>query len=363
MSQKEILMLGNEILRKKSVPVDFAKDPVEQYIHDLRDTLYYIQKEKKIGRAIAGPQIGYLKRIIYMETEDNQITMINPQIIKKSRKTIEVWDSCFSADLAFFGRTLRHRVITVKYMNENQEPLCEEFTDDLSELFQHEIDHLDGVLFTDHIIDNQIIMRDEWDRLQRLSVPSDKEPEPVQDIPTIESERLILRPFVPDDAAEVQRLAGNRAIADTTLNIPHPYRDGMAEKWISGHQDYFLLGHGVTFAVTGKQEGSLIGAISLMGMTVKHQAELGYWLGKPYWNMGFCTEAGKAMLKFAFSELGLVRVHASYLSRNPASGRVMEKLGMKHEGTRRQHVRKWDKLEDIELYGILKEEWGKTGNM
>jgi len=360
MSKKKILMFGNEILRKKSVPVDFLEDPVEQYIQDLRDTLYHIQKEKKIGRAIAGVQIGYLKRIIYMETEEKKIVMINPQIIRKSQDTFEVWDSCFSAGLAFFGRTLRHSSITVEYVDESQELKYEEFTDDLSELFQHEIDHLEGILFTDRIIDNQIIMKSEWERLYQLPVPSDRESEKIKEIPIIECERLILRPFVPDDAAEVQRLAGDRAIADTTLNIPHPYKDGMAEEWISSHKGAFAQGQGVTFAVTGKSDRSLVGAIGLMGKTGGHQAEMGYWIGKPYWNMGFCTEAGKAILQFAFSELGLVRVHASYLSRNPASGRVMEKLGMKHEGTRRQHVRKWDNIEDLEVYGILKEEWEKA---
>lgn len=165
MAVKIILMIGNEILRKKSESINFEKDSVEMYIRDLRDTLQNFQKKKKIGRAIAGPQIGYLKRIIYMESEGKQIIMINPQIIKKSDVTFEVWDSCFSADVAFFGKTIRHKVITVAYMNENQEKIIEDFYEDLSELFQHEIDHLDGILFTDHIIDNQIIMRSEWERL------------------------------------------------------------------------------------------------------------------------------------------------------------------------------------------------------
>ena len=162
---RNILMFGNEFLRKKSERIDFAMDPVDQYIQDLKDTLHHVQKEKQIGRAIAGPQIGYLKRIIYMETKERQITMINPQVVNKSLETFEVWDSCFSADVAFFGKTLRHRVITLAYLNENQEQIQADFTDDLSELFQHEIDHLEGVLFIDHIIDNQIIMRSEWERL------------------------------------------------------------------------------------------------------------------------------------------------------------------------------------------------------
>ena len=118
-------------------------------------------------------------------------------------------------------------------------------------------------------------------------------------IPTLETERLILRPFRLEDAAEVQRFAGDRSIADTTLNIPHPYEAGMAEEWISKHRPDFEDGKGVTFAITRKSDGSLIGAIGLMGMVKGHQAELGYWIGQPYWSQGFCTEAGAAVLAFA----------------------------------------------------------------
>jgi peptide deformylase len=167
MSVKTILMIGNETLRKKSEPVDFVKDPVDQYINDLRDTLHYMQREKKIGQAIAGPQVGYLKRIIYMESEGKTIVMINPYITRKSQETFEVWDSCFSADVAFFGKAIRHKTITVEYMNENEETIHGDFADDLSELFQHEIDHLEGILFIDRIVDNQIMMRGEWEKLYR----------------------------------------------------------------------------------------------------------------------------------------------------------------------------------------------------
>jgi [ribosomal protein S5]-alanine N-acetyltransferase len=173
-------------------------------------------------------------------------------------------------------------------------------------------------------------------------------------IPTLETERLVLRPFTPADAGDVQRLAGDRSIADTTLSIPHPYEDGFAAEWISAHQKAFDEGTGVTFAITIKPDGALVGAIGLMGMTQGHQAELGYWIGRPYWNQGFSTEAGEAILRYAFLDLGLIRVHACYFTRNPASGRVMQKLGMQHEGCRRQHIKKWDNFEDVELYGILK---------
>ncbi len=96
-------------------------------------------------------------------------------------------------------------------------------------------------------------------------------------------------------------------------------------------------------------------------MTAGHRAELGYWIGEPFWNHGYCTEAARAFLDYAFGAVGLVRVHASHFSRNPASGRVMRKIGMKYEGCRRCHAKKWDKLEDLDLYGILKEEWSTAG--
>jgi [ribosomal protein S5]-alanine N-acetyltransferase len=176
-------------------------------------------------------------------------------------------------------------------------------------------------------------------------------------IPTLEAGSVILRPFVAADAPEVQRLAGDRAIADTTLNMPHPYEDGMAEAWISTHAAIHEDGQGVTFAITRKVDGVLVGAISLMNMTTGHQAELGYWIGKQHWNQGYCTDAVRSVLRYAFEELGLIRVHACYFSRNAASGRVMQKLGMRHEGCRRQHILKWNRLEDLELYGILKREW------
>lgn len=180
--------------------------------------------------------------------------------------------------------------------------------------------------------------------------------------PTLETPRLILRPFASSDAKEVQCLAGDCAIADTTQNIPHPYEDGMAETWISKHQGMFEQQKGVTFAITYKSNGVLIGAISLVGISKGHQAELGYWIGKPYWNQGICTEAGYAVLQYAFSVIGLVRVHSCHISRNPASGRVLKKLSMQYEGSRKQHVKKGDKCEDLELYGILKHEFEEAAN-
>ena len=172
--------------------------------------------------------------------------------------------------------------------------------------------------------------------------------------PALGSERLLLRAFERSDAADVQRLAGTRAVADTTLTIPHPYRDGMAEAWIATHAEQLSSGKGLTLAITTRDSGRLIGCISLVGIVENHQGELGWWIGADDWNHGYCTEAARLLVQHAFSTLGLLRVHACHLSRNPASGHVMQKLGMRHEGTRRGHVRKWGVMEDLELRGLTR---------
>lgn len=175
--------------------------------------------------------------------------------------------------------------------------------------------------------------------------------------PTIRTDRLLLRPFSPADASDVQRLAGDRDIASTTLTIPHPYEDGAAEEWISTHRERFEKGTLVNFAITRRADGALLGAIGLTIESGHCRAELGYWVGKPFWGNGYCTEAARAVLRYGFETLGLNRIQASHLGRNPASSRVIRKIGMKHEGTRPQHVRKWGKFEDIEEYGMLKSDW------
>jgi len=174
--------------------------------------------------------------------------------------------------------------------------------------------------------------------------------------PVLETERLILRPFQLCDADTVEKLAGDKQIASTTLNVPHPYPKGGAKEWIATHESTYLEGRGVVYAITLKND-ELVGSIGLSNLVQNHQAELGYWVGVPYWNKGYCTEAAEAVLEYGFEVLGLNRIHACYLSRNPASGRVLEKLGMGHEGTRKQHILKWGVFEDLALMGVLRKDW------
>jgi ribosomal-protein-alanine N-acetyltransferase len=175
-------------------------------------------------------------------------------------------------------------------------------------------------------------------------------------MPSLETPRLILSPFSFDDAPAVQRLAGDFAIADTTATIPHPYPDGAAESWIGSTASLWLVQQMLALAIRGKDDGALLGAISLFDILPEHRAELGYWIGKPFWGNGYASEAGHAILEFGFTELKLQRIHAEHLVRNPASGRVMAKIGLKQEGILRQHAIKWGKLEDVVCWGILREE-------
>lgn len=175
--------------------------------------------------------------------------------------------------------------------------------------------------------------------------------------PIITTNRLIMRPFTTQDGPRVQFLAGIKEIASMTVNIPHPYEDGMAEEWISSHKTGFAKGDLVVYAILLKDTNTLCGAISLMVNKVNKNAELGYWIGKPYWGNGYCTEAAKAILQYGFNVFNLHRIFALHFAKNPASGRVMQKIGMKYEGRLREHVCKQGSFEDIEQYGVLVHEW------
>ena len=176
--------------------------------------------------------------------------------------------------------------------------------------------------------------------------------------PTLETERLIMRPFRRSDAPDVQRLAGAREIAAGTLRLPHPYGEGMAERWIGSHQETFERGEGIAFAVTLRGNGRLIGAISLMAISTEHErAEMGYWIGVPYWNQGYCTEAARAVIRYGFEVLELNRIQASHFARNPASGRVMQKIGMTREGCQRQCFKKWGEFVDLVCHSVLRQEY------
>ena len=173
--------------------------------------------------------------------------------------------------------------------------------------------------------------------------------------PTIETDRLVLRPFRTRDADRVQALAGAVEVYQMTQNVPHPYEDGMAERWIASRATAFYKRQGVFFAVTLRSDETLIGSISL-GLTTTHRrGELGYWIGVPYWGRGYCTEAAVATVRYGLDDLGLHKVTSRHFAINPASGRVLEKAGLLKEGCLRGEIEKDGVFHDLVVYGLVRD--------
>jgi RimJ/RimL family protein N-acetyltransferase len=172
-------------------------------------------------------------------------------------------------------------------------------------------------------------------------------------LPALRTERLVLRAFELSDVPQVQQMAGEREVALNTISIPHPYPAGAAAEWIASQEQKREQGD-VNFAI---DDGQLVGSIGLRVQRDFERAELGYWIGKPFWGRGYATEAAGAVIRYGFQELNLHRIYAGYFHRNEQSARVMIKSGMQYEGRLRQHVKKWDEFVDVVYYGILREEW------
>lgn len=181
--------------------------------------------------------------------------------------------------------------------------------------------------------------------------------------PSLETARLVLRPYTLDDAPTVAKLAGRREIADTTISIPHPYSEQQARDWITRNIEGRSQVKEVVFAVVTRENNQLVGAVGLRDIDHEHsQAELGFWIGVDWWRRGYATEAAQALLQFGFETLRLNRIYAHHMLKNPASGMVMEKIGMKLEGVLRERVRKWDVFEDVAILAVIKKEWpGRKG--
>jgi RimJ/RimL family protein N-acetyltransferase len=128
----------------------------------------------------------------------------------------------------------------------------------------------------------------------------------------------------------------------------------MAEEFIAAQERAISEGKAFNLGIFSQTTGELIGGIGLRVDKQHDTAELGYWIGKPYWGNGYCTEAVAAMVEFGFSQFGWRKIYAEHFSDNPASGRVLEKLGFVREGRRRKHVQRFGKIQDVELYGLIR---------
>lgn len=169
----------------------------------------------------------------------------------------------------------------------------------------------------------------------------------------IYTERLILRIFHKADAQAVTKLCNNYNIFKNTLHLPYPYSIEDAFLWIEQHLDNYNANKSYEFAITDKENGELLGAIALSNNQKFNQGEMAYWIGETFWGKGYATEAAQAILEFAFETKKLHKVFARYFRSNPASGKVLQKIGMKREGTFIDHIIKEEKYEDLVYYGII----------
>ncbi len=160
MPVREILLLGNPELWRPSSPVsDVQARETRELIGDLAATLDNFRRENGFGRGIAAPQIGVGRRVIFLNVGES-FPLINPTITRASREMMELWDDCFSIPNLMI-RVHRHFEVDVNYTDEHGAQRVMKASGALSELLQHEIDHLNGILATDRAVDKRsFAMRD-----------------------------------------------------------------------------------------------------------------------------------------------------------------------------------------------------------
>jgi len=145
MTVRDVLLLGNPRLYEISSAIEAAElSAIEPVITDLHDTLMAFRRQWGAGRAIAAPQIGVMKRLIYMHI-DRPLVFINPCLENKSEELFEVWDDCMSFP-ELLVKVKRHRACQMTYFDRQWQQQRMDLEGDLAELLQHEFDHLDGVL-------------------------------------------------------------------------------------------------------------------------------------------------------------------------------------------------------------------------
>lgn len=173
----------------------------------------------------------------------------------------------------------------------------------------------------------------------------------MKEFPIIETERLILSQLEEKDIPFITEYLQHRIYSDLTSNIPYPYTENDAQLWITMSKEAFEDHTGYTFGIRNK-EGHIIGAIGLHDRD-DDKAELGYWIAMPYWNKGYVTEAAKAIVHFGFKKLNFNKIFATHLLHNPASGKIMEKIGMEKEAVLKQETKKDGAYFDLVMYSIF----------
>lgn len=172
----------------------------------------------------------------------------------------------------------------------------------------------------------------------------------------LETKTLFMRPLETRDTSAILDLVVAPEIAANTF-VPQPYPPEAADEFVRLGQQRWRDDEAYVFGIIEKSSGRFAGCMGIHPLLEHNRAEVGYWLGAPFWGRGLATSALRLLLKFGFETLKLNRVEAGHFDYNPASGRVMEKAGMRFEGLRRQYVLHRDQYKDLRWYAILGEDY------
>ncbi len=157
-------------------------------------------------------------------------------------------------------------------------------------------------------------------------------PPTFSDTPDLETPRLVLRRFRPEDIGAVFNLVSDLAVAKWTARIPHPYERRMAEEWLRDAERLRNEGKNIAFAVALRETETVVGSVSFEIEQAPGRAEIGYYLGRAYWGRGLMTEAAGAALDFGFRHLGFQVVYSEVFAENAASAGVLRKSGFAELG-------------------------------
>lgn len=176
----------------------------------------------------------------------------------------------------------------------------------------------------------------------------------MQRFPTLYTSRLVLSQPVIEDAEDViSQMNSTSEISENTLTIPFPYHKEHADFWFQMADYSFRKKEAFIFGIREKDNLKLIGAIGLHLDAAHNKAEVGYWLGKSFWNNGYVSEALLEVIKFGFDELKLNKIFASHFHHNPASGKVLEKCGFVLEAELKREILKNNQYLDLFRYSIF----------
>lgn len=172
----------------------------------------------------------------------------------------------------------------------------------------------------------------------------------------LESDLARMRPIEKVDIATIQRLAAAEAIAKNTY-VPHPYPPGAAAEFVNKAREQWRADEAYVFAIIERTSDEFAGCMGIHPLPQHNRAEVGYWIGLPYWGRGLATAALRLIIRFGFDELKLNRIAAGHFPHNPASGRVMQKANMRYEGVLRGALLHQDSYKDEVRYAILRADY------